>query len=136
MNMNMNFYALIALLISSQIQAILSSDPQNDPESKKELEYMDKLRQLINIEKILYKMKKPELDENHLEADSYDELEPNADDYDFGNNEAKRSAYLRFGRSPAFLRFGRNQAYLRFGKSYGNFGAKRNPTYLRFGRSV
>lgn len=100
------------------------------------MENFEKWRQLINIEKILHDLKKPILTEDQAESDLYDEMEQNSNDFNFDSNEAKRSAYLRFGRSPAFLRFGRNQAYLRFGKRYGNFGAKRNPTYLRFGRSV
>lgn len=98
------------------------------------MEHLSKLRQLINIEKILYELKKPESDDNLIEPDSYDDI--NSDELNLGNSEDKRSAYLRFGRSPAFLRFGRNQAYLRFGKRFGNYGAKRNPTYLRFGRMI
>ncbi|CAF0878043.1 unnamed protein product [Brachionus calyciflorus] len=146
MNWYLKIYSILAVLIGIQIHDMIctsSSSLENEIESKT-VDQSDKLQTLININKLILKLKQAsdayetEILSEFKESDSKlnglvqdESLEDSSSDE---NLESKRSAYLRFGRSPAFLRFGRNQAYLRFGKSLDSL--KRNPTYLRFGRRL
>lgn len=103
-----------------------------EPNSKNELiellynqlvnRYVDERERDKNIETIL--------NENYNSADYNDDTRSIDDVYDDSETISmpnKKSAFLRFGKSPAYLRFGRGQAFLRFGK-------RAHKPYLRFGR--